>query len=385
MITCTTTERGETVIPVLPSRGTIMTTKTYPARILVVDDENGPRQALRILLKEFYEVRTADSVAAALEELDQCSIDVIVTDIRMPNATGLDLLREAKLRCPDVQVILLTGYGQLSSAMEAIDHGAFAYMEKPFDHDVMLDKIRASLERQRMEKERRALERIALEANQFETLGHIVSGTLHDLSTPLSVIGSHLELLRRRPDQQELERRLGTMESQVVHCHDLVRNTMGMIRHCPGQRDRVRLSDVLENCLGIARPLMLSSNVKLETDIDDALYIERAEMVQVRQAILNLMYNAVQAMEGQDSKWLRAQCYRDDQMACIAIEDNGPGVPEGESERIFEALYSTKGDKGTGLGLAVVRNVMMRHGGTVHLEQHQHHGARFVLKFPLSP
>jgi signal transduction histidine kinase len=365
--------------------GEEMATKTYPARILVVDDENGPRQALRILLNEYYEVNTAACVADALVELDKGPVDVIVTDIRMPNATGLDLLREAKLRQPDVQVILLTGYGQLSTAMEAIEHGAFAYLEKPFDHQVMLDKIRASLERQKMEQERRALERIALEANQFETLGHIVSGTLHDLGTPLSVIGSHLDLLLVRPTEDEILRRVSTMRGQVEHCNDLVRNTMGMLRHRPGHREAVALSATIEMCCAVARPLLTSNSVTLESRLDTNLRLRSAELVQVRQAVLNLIYNAIQAMENQDEKWLLIETYQESDMACVAVEDSGPGVPVDQAGKIFEALFSTKGDKGTGLGLAVVRNVMMRHGGTVHLEQHENRGARFVLKFPTSP
>ncbi|MBI1320018.1 MAG: response regulator [Candidatus Hydrogenedens sp.] len=366
-----------------PRDGEEMATKTFPARILVVDDENGPRQALRILLNEYYEVKTASSVADALVELERTPIDVIVTDIRMPHATGLDLLREARLRQPDVQVILLTGYGQLSTAMEAIEHGAFAYLEKPFDHQVMLDKIRASLERQKMEKERRSLERIALEANQFETLGHIVSGTLHDLGTPLSVIGSHLDLLLVRPTEEEVMRRVSTMRGQVEHCNDLVRNTMGMLRHRPGHREAVALSATIEMCCAVARPLLNSSSVRLETRLNPNLRLRSAELVQVRQAVLNLIYNAIQAMEEREDKWLLVETYEESQMACVAVEDNGPGVPVAQAEQIFEALYSTKGEKGTGLGLAVVRNVMMRHGGTVHLEQHENRGARFVLKFPV--
>jgi len=381
---CASETWHEVFEPEVEGKSMGMATKTYPARVLVVDDENGPRQALRILLKEYYEVETAESVVEALKVLDAYPVDCIVTDIRMPNATGLDLLREAKRRQRDVQVILLTGYGQLSSAMEAIEHGAFAYMEKPFDQDAMLEKVRQSLERRKMEKERRALERIALEANQFETLGHIVSGTLHDLSTPLSVIGSHLELIRRKPTPDEIERRLDTMQDQVIHCHDLVRNTMGMIRHQPGHRETVGLSEIVSNCCQVARPLLVSNDVKLKTKYDNNLSISQAELVQVRQAVLNLMYNSVQAMEGQDQKMVLAETFADGQMSCIAIEDNGPGVPEENREKIFESLFSTKGEKGTGLGLAVVRNVMMRHGGTVHLEQREGRGARFVLRFPLS-
>jgi two-component system, sensor histidine kinase and response regulator len=359
-------------------------TKTYPARVLVVDDENGPRQALRILLNEYYEVRTADNILAALHILQEEPIDVIISDIRMPNGTGLDLLRAVRQLNNDIQVILLTGYGQLSTAMEAMEHGAYAYMEKPFDHQAMLDKVRASLEKRYMERERRALERIALEANQFETLGHIITGALHDLGTPLSVLGSHLEILIHRPTEDEFNKRMPTMRQQVEHCNDLVRNTMNLIRHRPASRELVSLPEVARSCLDIARPLLTTSQVAAQMGVRGTCGPIVGDLVQIRQAILNLIYNAVQAMESQeDGKRLRVEAYTKDGMACVSIEDSGAGVPHEHQGRIFDSLYSTKGDKGTGLGLAVVRTVALRHSGNVHLEQEEGKGARFVLQFPL--
>lgn len=361
-----------------------VTTKTYPARVLVVDDENGPRQALRVLLNEYYEVRTADNVLAALRILQEEPVDLIITDIRMPNGTGLDLLRAVREMNTDIQVILLTGYGQLSTAMEAMEHGAFAYMEKPFDHNVMLEKVRASLEKRYVEKERRALERIALEANQFETLGHIVTGALHDLGTPLSVLGTHLEILSHRFSEEEFSKRVPTMRNQVEHCNDLVKNTMGLIRNRPSTREIVSLAEVARTCLDIARPLLASNHVSGELGIKGQCGAIVGDLVQIRQAILNLIYNAVQAMEDQEApRRVRIEVFSAEGMACVAVEDSGPGVSEEHQSRIFDSLYSTKGEKGTGLGLAVVRTVVLHHGGSVHLEQEEGHGARFILRFPL--
>lgn len=361
-----------------------VTTKTYPARVLVVDDENGPRQALRVLLNEYYEVHTADNVLTALRILQEEQIDVIITDIRMPNGTGLDLLRAVREMNSDIQVILLTGYGQLSTAMEAMEHGAFAYMEKPFDHNVMLEKVRASLEKRYLEKERRALERIALEASQFETLGHIVTGALHDLGTPLSVLGTHLEILSHRFSEEEFARRVPTMRNQVEHCNDLVKNTMGLVRNRPSTREVVSLPEVARTCLDIARPLLTTNHVSGELGIMGQCGAIVGDLVQIRQAILNLIYNAVQAMEEQEApRRVRIEVFSAEGMACVAVEDSGPGVPEEHQGRIFDSLYSTKGEKGTGLGLAVVRTVVLHHGGSVHLEQDDGKGARFVLRFPL--
>jgi len=107
-------------------------------------------------------------------------------------------------------------------------------------------------------------------------------------------------------------------------------------------------------------------------------------VVLVRQALLNLIYNAAQAMQEQtSSRQLRVRSWYKDDTAFLAVEDNGPGVPLETQEKIFEALFTTKGKQGTGLGLAVVKNVMRHHNGDVYLESKDGNGACFVLCFPL--
>jgi signal transduction histidine kinase len=352
------------------------------SRLLVVDDENGPRQALRMLLKEDYEVLLASGVAQAQRILTEEPVDVVITDIRMPNATGLDLLRIVKGQDPDIQVIILTGYGQLDTAMEAIEHGAFAYLEKPFDNTVMLEKIHACLEKQRQEDDRRAMEFLAIEANRFETLGRLVSETMHDLATPLSVVGTHLDLLLDNPTKPDLPKRLDTMKAQIEHCTDLVRNTMNVLRSAPQDWLEFDFNTTIAQCLDVARPLLATNQIAVISDFGEDVGRCEGYLVLLRQAVLNLVYNAAQAMEEQEEPCrIIVQTWREEDQICLAVEDTGPGIPEAARGRIFETLYTTKGEKGTGLGLTVVRNVMSRHGGTITLDEHDGRGARFVLKF----
>jgi len=354
------------------------------SRLLIVDDENGPRQALRMLLKEDHDVELASGVLPALAILREKPIDIIITDIRMPQQTGLDLLRISKQQNPDVQVIILTGYGELGTAMEAIEHGAFAYLEKPFDNDIMLDKVRACIEKQRQEDDRRALEYLAIEANRFETVGRLVSGTMHDLGTPLSVIGTHLEVVLADPQKPDLPRRLETMKSQVQHCMDLVHTTMGFLRHSAYERESFDFNEMVRLCVEVVRPLLTSGHITVAMDLGEDVRRFSGYLVLVRQAVINLIHNACQALDARsEERLILLQTWMHEGVLHFAVEDNGPGVDAESRDRIFETLYTTKGEKGTGLGLTVVRNVMDRHGGAVHLEAGSSRGARFVLSFPV--
>jgi signal transduction histidine kinase len=354
-------------------------------RILVVDDENGPRQSLRMLLNGEYEVLLASDVSNALKILQEDEVDLIITDIRMPQQSGVDLLRVVKENWPDIQVIFLTGYAHLDTAMKAVEYGAFVYLEKPFDNEMMLKYVRSGLEKGRQERERRIMEHLAVEANRFETLGRLVSGMMHDMGTPLSVIGSQIEMIMNNMNRDDMMDRLSTMHSQVKHCSDMVRCAMNFLRHDSQGSAPFSLSSVAEMCLEVARPSTRNLSIRVVTDFEAEIGSCMGDLVLVRQAVLNLITNACHAMSGQtEPRELRLKTWIEEGYGCFSVEDTGPGVPAEHRERIFDTFFTTKGEMGTGLGLSVVRNVMRRHKGSVTLVESPGRGAEFVLRFPLA-
>ena len=110
-----------------------MPVSTHMPKVLVIDDELGPRESLRILLKMEYEVLVADSVLRGLDLLAKHHPDVVIMDIRMPGMTGIEGLREIRKLDADISVIMLTGFGALETAQEALRLGASDYLKKPFD------------------------------------------------------------------------------------------------------------------------------------------------------------------------------------------------------------------------------------------------------------
>jgi two-component system, LuxR family, response regulator FixJ len=116
--------------------------------IYVIDDDEAVRQSLEFLLKTAgMTARGFESAAAFLEVLPQISSGCIVTDVRMPDVTGIDLLRRVKELGSDIPVIVITGHGDVSLAVEAMKIGAVDFLEKPFDDDALLAAVRAALDR----------------------------------------------------------------------------------------------------------------------------------------------------------------------------------------------------------------------------------------------
>ncbi|HJR77368.1 MAG TPA: HD domain-containing phosphohydrolase [Nitrospiraceae bacterium] len=117
--------------------------------VLVVDDETGPRDALKVILRPFFTIHAAASAQAALQVLKQQHIDLITLDQKLPDRQGIELLQDIKHQYADIEVIIITGYGSLKSAMEGIRHGAAGYLLKPFNVTELITLVNQTLEKKR--------------------------------------------------------------------------------------------------------------------------------------------------------------------------------------------------------------------------------------------
>src|SRR5215208_4779850 len=115
--------------------------------VLVVDDEAGPRDALKVILRPFFNIRLADNAKAALDILNEHPIDLITLDQKLPDRQGIDLLQDIKHDYAETEVIIITGYGSLKSAMEGIRHGAAGYLLKPFNVTELITLINQTLDK----------------------------------------------------------------------------------------------------------------------------------------------------------------------------------------------------------------------------------------------
>jgi putative nucleotidyltransferase with HDIG domain len=115
--------------------------------LLVIDDEAGPRDALQVILRPFFNIQTAESASAAIDVLNSQPIDLITLDQKLPDRQGIDLLQDIKHHHTGVEVIIITGYGSLKSAMEGIRHGAAGYLLKPFNVTELLSLVSQTLEK----------------------------------------------------------------------------------------------------------------------------------------------------------------------------------------------------------------------------------------------
>jgi len=127
-----------------------MEIKSNVPNVLIVDDEIGPRESLRMILKPNYNVFTVENGNAAIQMVQQIPMDVVTLDLKMPGLSGIDTLKEIRMIDQDLMIIIITGYGTLKSAIEAIRYGVFDYIPKPFNVPEIISIIDKSVQRRRL-------------------------------------------------------------------------------------------------------------------------------------------------------------------------------------------------------------------------------------------
>ncbi|MCQ9208927.1 MAG: response regulator [Omnitrophica bacterium] len=125
--------------------------------ILAVDDEFGPREALRMILQNNYNVLTTDNPQEAMDIASSEKVDIVMLDIKMPGIDGLKLLKAMKTVAPDVEVVLVTAYPSTKSAIEAMQYGAYDYVIKPFDKNRIEEVVRKGIIRRTQRKLERGM------------------------------------------------------------------------------------------------------------------------------------------------------------------------------------------------------------------------------------
>ena len=371
--------------------------------VLVIDDERGPRESLRILLKNSFNVLCADSVDWGVQLLKESQPDAVVMDIRMPIKTGIDGLREIREIDPTVAVIMLTGFGTLETAQEAIRLGADDYLKKPFDAKEMEDVISRNVHRTQIERRRWRAEKELLMLNQqlqdelgekerLAALGQKSAELVHDLRNPLTAVLGCSELLAEqlRRDKEKLgeswssaNEYLEMIEKSVIRCKELADMWLALSRRDPQRLKPVLICELLGDVVKSAKQVASGRGVRIDCQIGGTGCEVAADTVQITRALQNVISNAVDAVTGVANGRIHVVCGQAGCEAEIRVEDNGCGMDEEQLKKVFEPFFTTKQVNGTGLGLFITKKVVEDHRGSIALHSKVNEGTNVLIRLPL--
>lgn len=355
--------------------------ETGKPNILVVDDEMGPRESLKMILNPHYNVHVADRGTQAFEILKQVPVDLVTVDLKMPGLTGINVLEKVKQHDPDIEAIIITGYGSLDTAIEGLRLGAFDYIAKPFDVNHILALVKRGLERRNAKLKLRQLK------------SDFLSNVSHELRTPLSVVVGFVYLLLNQvigkltDEQQKVLEKVYRNSEELL---ELIDNVLWMTSLNAGDSsptiERFDIADIVRETVKRYERILNEKALALTVDMpDDGLFIvsDQSKFSRIFQNIFN---NAVKFTPQGEIK-IKGLLSPDRANVELEIVDTGIGIEKAKMDSIFEPFQQVDGSRhrsfsGLGLGLTVARRMADLIGGTLSITSQPGTGTRVSMKFP---
>lgn len=361
--------------------------------ILVVDDVPTNIQLVTfILADQECEISFANSGEDALRQTQTQDFDLILLDLMMPDISGIEVTRRLKQnpRSAGVPVIFLTARSDENAILEAFEAGASDYVTKPFLASELLARVQTQLKLKQMQKQLQARNQ---ELNQSLQLKNQLLGIAsHDLKNPLSVVNGFAQLMQNRtsiqndPEAREMLKYISQaalrMNELIAELLDTAALELGkMTLHC----QQISLAPIMEKLLkGFQQPLAhKKQQLACQGNFDTQIWGDAARISQV---IENLISNAIKysPQGAQLSVDLKTQ----GRWLELRIIDQGPGFSPEDQEKLFGyfqrlSAQPTGGEISTGVGLAVVKQIVDLHKGKIQLEQTSDKGSTFLVCLPL--
>lgn len=368
------------------------------SKILVVDDEQSVATTIKAILQlDGNEVIAVTTGKEALEHLRKQEFDVVLTDLRLDDLDGVEILRETQKLWPDTVSIMLTGYASLESAVTALRSGAYDYLIKPSDVDELRATIGRAIERRRLRQRLVELEQLDKLKTQF------LSMASHELRTPLTAVSGFMQIARRRmvrlaaaPDippalreeAQKADEALEMANRQSKKLARLIDELLDVSRLQQGRVEmrlaEIDLADVVREVA--ERMSLLSKGHEIVAKIEGAAPIV-ADRDRIEQVLENLVGNAIKYSP--ENGRIEVSLHVNGANAVVSVRDEGIGVAPGEVEKIFGLFYRSPDPRvdhvgGLGLGLYISREIVSRHHGRLWAERNADAGTTFHVTLPLA-
>ena len=405
-------------------------------RILIVDDSATVRKSFSRLLSLRYDCYEAQNVIDAFEQLKKREIDLVITDVIMPGLSGVELLRKVIESYPRTAVIVVSGVDRPQRALDAVRLGAFDYLIKPCDEDVLELTVGRALERrsllinaakykadlearhEELVRGKAQLERLQAQIIQNEkmaSLGQLAAGIAHEINNPVGFVYGNLDFLGacvndliklvKFYDELDLPENTAVAAASLkkqINYETTVNDLTEMIADCRVGVERVReivqnlrtfsrldeaefkktdMHEGIDSTIRLISRYFTGGNIKLVREYGDVPPFDSFS-AQLNQVWMNLLVNAAQAI-GTDAGEVKIVTNANEDWVYVSISDTGNGIDASHLSRIFDPFFTTKAvGEGTGLGLSIAFGIVDRHHGRIDVQSEAGKGTAFTVSLP---
>jgi len=369
--------------------------------VLFLDDEESIIDGVqRLFMREPYGIFATTKVAEARVALNKYKIKVVVSDYRMPDISGTNFLQEVKECHPEMIKILFTGYTDFSAVEEAINMGeVYRFISKPWKTTELLSIIRQCIEHYDLALHAKIKEEELEVSNKklkemYEVQKEFTSTVSHELRTPLASIKTAIDLVVKKmvgdisPEQAEV---LGRAKKNVDRLKRLIDDILDLTKMESGRLQMNfmvnNVNNVIKETIEAQKDLATSRGLYVKLELDEKLPMVPFDSDRIVQVMCNLLNNAIKFTH-HGGITITSVNKIENNHVMITVSDTGRGIEQSGMPKIFEKFQQIESSEkneegGTGIGLAICRQIIERHGGKIWVESKEGQGSTFSFILPI--
>jgi len=382
-------------------------------KVLIVDDERPILEMLELSLSsEGYEVLTAERGEKALEIFEKQRPKLVLTDIKMPGIDGIEVLQRIKKIDDQVEVIVVTGHGDMDTAVAALKYGASDFVTKPLRDEVLMVSIERAWKKiamseqlqdytenleQKAKQYKRAVQQAQnemIKAERLASIGETVASLAHcikNVSTGLSggMYMVHTGMAKEKTHM--IEEGWSMFQRNLEKVSDLILDLLRYARQTVPQRTQCRFNDMLSEVVRVLKKYADDNRIKLNKVLAPNLTDACIEPDSIHRMLFHLISNAIDACiydADTSKKWevtvtTKTETAADSgEIILIEVTDNGCGMTDEIKSHLFHRFFTTKAGRGIGLGLLITQKIIHDHGGEVFIESETGKGTTVLVRLP---
>jgi len=343
-----------------------------------------------------YQVMLAENGEAALKMYHDMLPSIVITDIKMPGMDGIELLKRIKQENAETEVIMISGHGDMDLAIKSLKHSATDFITKPINVDALeiaLHRVQEKIfTREKLKEYTTNLEMMVREKTELQdhlsSLGLMIGSISHGIKGLLTGLDGGMYLLNsgfKKENQEQIREGWDVVRFMVGRIRDMVLDILYYAKEKDLKWETVDVLGFAEEVLKTVGPKIKEQDITLTHRFDPAIGRFQVDAGIVRSALTNIIDNAVEACRSDASDRPHEICFEVTQDAgyiYFNVSDNGIGMDEATRANIFTPFFSSKGERGTGLGLFISNRILSQHGGSISLDSEVDKGSRFSIKIP---
>ena len=371
-------------------------------KILLVDDEAGIRKVLGIFLTDCgYQVLTAKNGEEGLHLFKAVRPSIVLTDIKMPGMDGIQLLKAIKAESPDTEVIMITGHGEMELAIQSLKFDATDFITKPINDEILEIALKRANEKITLKSKLRDytenLEQLVkekslklVETERLAAVGETVAGLAHAIKNVAGGLTGGAFVLEKGIDLDNktyLRQGWNMVKENVGRIKNMALDLLNYAKDREPAGQRCDPNKPAQNVYDLILPRARENGITFNLALDKRLSEVWLDPEGIHRCLLNLVTNAIDACTDINCSTPHGQVVlRSLKTAGWAVEyqveDNGCGMDEGTQAKIFQRFFSTKGVRGTGLGLMITKKIIDEHKGVIELESEKDKGTKIIIRLP---